>query len=54
MLENYPSVMTNSLRAKFFKGNKNIYSYFMSFLHIGITQIVEILPEIRSELTYSA
>ena len=37
----------NPLRAKFFKGNINIYLHFVSFLHIDTTQVVEILPEIR-------
>ena len=33
----------NPLRVKFFRGNKNIYLHFMSFLHIDMTQVVEIL-----------
>ena len=40
----------NLLRAKFFKGNKNIYLPFMSFLHIDMMQVVEILPQVRQEL----
>ena len=32
----------NPLRAKFFRGNKNIYLHFMSFPHIGLTHVVEI------------
>ena len=43
----------NPLRAKFFRGNINIYLHFVSFLHIDTTQVVEILPQIRQELTYS-
>ena len=43
----------NPLRAKFFKGNINIYLHFVSFLHIDAMQVVEILPEIRQEPTYS-
>ena len=45
----------NPLRGKFFKGNINIYMYlhFVSFLHIDMTQVVELLPEIRQEPTYS-
>ena len=35
------------LHAKFFRGNKNIYLFFMSFLHIDMTQVVEILPQVR-------
>ena len=43
----------NPLRAKFFRGNINIYLHFVSFLHIGTTQVVEILTQIRQEPTYS-
>ena len=43
----------NPLRAKFFRGNINIYLHFVSFLHIDTTQIVEILPQVRQEPTYS-
>ena len=42
----------NPLRAKFFRGNINIYLHFVSFLHIDMTQVVEILPQIRHEPTY--
>ena len=44
----------NPLRAKFFRGNINIYLHFVSFLHFGTTQVVEILPQIRQEPTYSS
>ena len=37
----------NPLRAKFVRGNLNIYLDFMSFLHMDITQVVEIIPQIR-------
>ena len=43
----------NPLRAKFFRVNINIYLHFVSFLHIGTKQVVEILPQIRQESTYS-
>ena len=43
----------NPLRAKFFGGNINIYSHFVSFLHIGTTQVAEILPQVRQEPIYS-
>ena len=43
----------NPLRAKFFRGNINIYLHFVSFLHIDTTQVVEILHQIRQEPTYS-
>ena len=45
--------VVNPLRAKFFRGNINIYLHFVSFLHITTTQVVEILPQIRQEPTYS-
>ena len=37
----------------FFRGNINIYLHSMSFLHIDMTQVVEILPQIRQGPTYS-
>ena len=43
----------NPLRAKFFTGNIDIYLHFVSFLHIDMTQVVEILPQTRQEPTYS-
>ena len=43
----------NPLRAKFFQGNINIYLHVVSFLHIDATQVVEILPQIRQDPTYS-
>ena len=46
-------VYLNPLRAKFFRGNINIYLHFVSFLHTDMTQVVEILPQIRQEPTYS-
>ena len=49
----YLCITINPLRAKFFRGNINIYLYFVSFLHIDTTQVVEILPQIRQEPTYS-
>ena len=46
-------VNVNPLRANFFRGNKNIYLHFVSFLHIDMTQEIEILPQVRQELNYS-
>ena len=43
----------NPLRAKFFRRNINIHLHFVSFLHIDTTQVLEILPQIRQEPTYS-
>ena len=35
----YPQKKVNSLRAKFFGGNKNMY-FHMSFLHIDMVHLV--------------
>ena len=43
----------NPLRAKFFRGNINIYLHFVSFLHTDTTQVVEIFPRERHEPPYS-
>ena len=43
----------NPLHAKFFRVSINIYLHFVSFLHIDTTQVVETLPQIRQEPTYS-
>ena len=45
--------LINPLRAKFFRGNINIYLHFVSFLHIDMAQVVEIFPQVRQEPTYS-
>ena len=37
-------IQIHPLRAIFCTGKENIYSYFMSFLHIDMTQVVEIFP----------
>ena len=36
-----------------FRGNINMYLYFVSFLHIDATQVVETLSQIKQEPTYS-
>ena len=46
-------LLIKPLRAKFFRGNINIYLYFVSFFHTDATQVFEILPQIRQEPTYS-
>ena len=43
----------NPLHTKFFRGNKNTYLLYMSFLRIDMTQVVETLPRAIWELTYS-
>ena len=43
----------NPLRAKFFRGNINLYLHFMSFLHTNKTQVVEIPPQVRQGPSYS-
>ena len=37
----------NPLRAKYFKGNINIYLHFVSLLHIDMTQVLKTLPRVR-------
>ena len=37
----------NPLRAKFFRGNINIYLHFVSFLHIDVIQVLKIIPQRR-------
>ena len=37
----------------FFRVNINMYLYFISFLHIDMTQGVEILPRVRQGPTFS-
>ena len=43
--------LTTPVHAKLFTGNKNMYLHFMSFLHIDMAQVVEILPQASQELT---
>ena len=40
-VKNDIQMSTNPLHAKFFRENINIYSYFVSFLHIDMMQVVE-------------
>ena len=51
----WPLLLTwfNPLRAKFFRGDINIYLHFMSFLHIDLTQVLQILPQVSKAPTYS-
>ena len=43
----------NPLRAELFIGNLKLHKQFISFLHTDMTQVVETLPNIRQELSYS-
>ena len=43
----------NHLRAKLFRGNINIYLHFMLLLHIDMTHVLKILPQVRPGPTYS-
>ena len=45
--------VSNSLRAKFFRGKINIYLHFMSLLHIDMTQALKILPHVKPGSTYN-
>ena len=47
------SLIVNPLHTKFFRGSQNIYLHFVSFLHIDMTQVDEILPQLKQELIYS-
>ena len=38
----------------FSEGTKNIYLHFVSFLHVDMTQVVEILPQVRQGHTHYA
>ena len=40
-------VILNPLRAKFFRVKINMYLHLKSFLHIDMTQVLKILPQIR-------
>ena len=51
---NNNSNILNPLHAKFFRGNINIYLHFMSLLHIDLTQVLKMLPQVRPGPTYSA
>ena len=43
----FVSLIITPLRAKFFRGNKNMYLHFRSLFHTDMTQVVEILPQVR-------
>ena len=47
------NIELNPLHAKFFRGNKNIHLQFMSLLHIDMTQLLKILPQVRPGPIYS-
>ena len=48
-----PHIGDNPLRAKFSRGNINIYLHFMSLLHNDMTHVLKILPQVRPGPTYS-
>ena len=50
-MEMYSKIL-NPLRAKLFRGNINVYLHFMSLLHIDMTQVLKILPQVTPGLTY--
>ena len=41
------------LRAKRFRENVNIYLHLMPILHIDLTQVLKILPQVKPGPTYS-
>ena len=49
-----PYGIKDLLHANFLRaGNKNIDLHFMWFLHIDITKLLEIFPQVRQGPTYS-
>ena len=46
-------IHVNTLRAKFFRVNINMYLHFMSFLRTNKTQVVEIPPRVRQGPAYT-
>ena len=50
---NNKEVKINSLRAKLFRVNINVYLHFVSFLCIDMTHVLKILPQVRPGPTYS-
>ena len=48
-----PTSRIDPVCAKFFRRNRNIYFHFMSFFHIDMVEVDEIIPQVRQELTYS-
>ena len=44
-----PQVLTLYM-LNFFWGNINTYLHFMSFLHIDLTQVLKILPQVRPDI----
>ena len=50
--EAYFVVSVNPLRTIVFQREHNIYLHFVSFLHIGMTQVVKILSQVRQGPTY--
>ena len=54
MTETSPDqLIINPLRAKLSRGIINTYWYFMSLLHIYMTHVLKILPQVRPGPTYS-
>ena len=48
---NYHNVVINPLHAEVFL--EKMYLQFISYIHNEISQVVEIVPHVRQELTYS-
>ena len=44
---NFTALPVFPLHAKFLRANKNIYLHFMLLFHIDMTQVVEILTQVR-------
>ena len=48
-----PAYEIQSFTYQIFQKEQNIYLHFMPFLHIDLTQVVEILPQVKQDITYS-
>ena len=47
------TVSIKPFRATFVIENKKLYLWFLWFLHIDMTRVIEILTRVRQKLTYS-
>ena len=52
-LSQVPLLLLTLYMLSFFWGNINIYLDFMSLLHIDMTQVLKIFPQVRPGPTYS-
>ena len=53
LMANTCNWIINPLCTKFFRGNISIDLHFVSFIHIDMTQVLKILPQVSEGPTYS-